>query len=79
MTVLFLFALAILIGFITGYIVGTHTTLTDTMIDKKEVFEIIESYKVSSNQKLSKEDFNRNFTLQLIQEEISDTICEQEG
>lgn len=78
MTVL-LFALAILIGFITGYIVGIDTTLTDAMIDKKEVLEIIESFKVFSNQKLSKEDFNRNFTLQLIQEEISGAIYEQEN
>lgn len=78
MTVL-LFALAILIGFITGYIVGIDTTLTDAMIDKKEVLEIIESFKVFSNQKLSKEDFNHNFTLQLIQEEISGAIYEQEN
>ena len=78
MIVLLLFALAILIGFITGYMVGIDTTPTDTMIDKKEVLRIIESYKVNSNQKLSKEDFNRNFTLQLMQEEISGTICEQE-
>ena len=76
MTVLLL-ALAILIGFIIGYIVGIDTTLTDTMIDKKEIFRIVESYKVVSNQKLSKEDFNLNFTLQLIQDEISGAICEQ--
>lgn len=65
---------------VAAYILGftEYEKLTDTMIDKKEVLRIIESFKVFSNQKLSKEDFNRNFTLQLIQEEISGTICGQE-
>lgn len=36
MIVFLLFVLAILIGFITGYIVGIDTTLTDTMINNFE-------------------------------------------
>ena len=39
-------------------------------INKEDVLRIIESFKVGGNQKLSKEEFERNNTLQLIQDEI---------
>ena len=49
----------------------------DGLISKDEVLKLIESFKVVSNQKLSKEDFERNDVLRMLEEVIKGVTLEE--
>lgn len=50
---------------------------TTDVISRKEVSELIESFKVESTHELSKSDFERNDTLILLQDAINGITCDQ--
>ena len=51
--------------------------VADDLISKDKVLKLIESFKVGSNQKLSKEDFERNVVLCMLEDEIKGITLEE--
>ena len=54
-----------------------RNTALDDLISKDEILKLIESFKVVSNQKLSKEDFERNDVLRMLEEVIKGVTLEE--
>lgn len=74
-----IFLLALLLAMSIEMIIllyRSYKKLVRETISKDEVLKLIEKFKVVSNQKLSKEDFERNDTLRLIQDEIRGVTLE---
>lgn len=74
-----IFLLALLLAMSIEMIIllyRSYKKLVRETISKDEVLKLIEKFKIVSNQKLSKEDFELNDTLRLIQDEIRGVTLE---